>query len=190
MSLPIPFTCFRKSRPNGRVSSRMSNPYGLHSTRPSTSPGRVAARCTAGAPPIDWARTTTIRLRSRIAAVAATTSSNHSVQARPRRSSTLVPWPGRRTPVTDSPCSANHSPIGRIEAGEPVKPWTITIPTGPPSNAKGAQPGRTEGSLTGTERSDRALAPAGVQEERGDEVEEEETDRPGQSNQEQRERPL
>ena len=110
-----------------------------------------------------------------------------SVQCRVRRSSMSVPWPGRRTPSTERPCAASHSPIGRIEAGEPVRPWTMRTPTGPPPSENGSQPGRICGLLT---RSEGSLATSGVHEQREDHVEERETDRPGQADQREHEEPL
>ena len=50
--------------------------------------------------------------------------------------------------MTDTPCSANQVPIGRIDAGEPVNPCTIKTPIEPPSNRNGSQPGRIAGMLT------------------------------------------
>lgn len=89
------------------------------------------------------------------------------------------------------PCDESHAPIGRIDAGEPVKPWTISTPIGPPSNENASQPGRTRGSLTALRRSSgRALASSGIHEERRDHVQEREPDGAGQPYEQQREEPF
>src|SRR3954447_21919903 len=97
-------------------------------------------------------------------------------------------------PSTRSPCVASATPIGRIDAGEPVKPWIMRTPVSPDPSENGSAPGRIAVSVIVTARgvtaSVRATTPAGVDEQLADEEEERQADRAGQADQQEHEEPL
>jgi hypothetical protein len=49
--------------------------------------------------------------------------------------------------------------MGRIEAGEPVRPWIMRMPTSPSPSEKGSAPGRTAAAPVLTGQADRLRRP-------------------------------
>ena len=113
----------------------------------------------------DCASTSTLVHRSRIPSKSFATAEAHSVQGRRAKSPSVVPWPGRRTPTTDTPAPRTT---------HPSVAWRRAIrrsreprgPRGPRGRNGTAQPG-TIASVT--DRSARRSARR-VHEQLGDDV--------------------
>src|ERR671911_764775 len=129
-------------RSTGSASKRLSAlPIaGLTSTRPPTTSAWTSARRSARQPPIDNPPTMTWSQRSASPSSARSTAAYQSGQRVVLSSCQVVPCPGSSGTSTVKPAPARCCAHGRIEAGEPVRPWHSNTPLVPPAWLYGSAP--------------------------------------------------
>ncbi len=112
------------SATNARSSSRNDSAggsiMGLRVASPASAGGRVAASHVASVPPIDRPATTARSWRAARLAHASSTAAVQSPHRRASRSSTVVPWPGRRGTSTSKPAPARA-------AANPSTLWGVLV---------------------------------------------------------------